>query len=360
MAVVAGTTVALPALSAAPASAASDSAWDKIAECESSGRWNLPYGHADSTGGLQIQKRTWDDFDGPALTGAAYPYQATKAQQIRVAELILAKQGPKAWTCDAKVGYPLAAEAGATPSRPQPRPAKPTPSAKPAPAQASKTYEVAAGDTLYSIALEQLGNAAQGNWQPIYDANRTLIGPDPDLIRPGQRLRIPGNLGASPEAPGSDRARESVGAEAGRAPAPTAPSTSYRAPVDAPVNQSFRNPSAGYTLGYHTGTDFAAPAGTPVRAAAAGTVVADDTSPSYGTNVQIKHDNGKYTLYAHLSGKTVQPGTRVAAGELIGYVGSTGNSSGPHLHMEGRTAPSFGEGNFFDVVSWLRGNGVRI
>jgi hypothetical protein len=71
--------------------------WDAIAQKESSGRWNLPSGDRDSTGGLQIRKGTWDAFGGPGLTGQQFPYQATKEQQIAVAEKILAAQGPQAW-----------------------------------------------------------------------------------------------------------------------------------------------------------------------------------------------------------------------------------------------------------------------
>ncbi|MFF9147248.1 M23 family metallopeptidase [Streptomyces sp. NPDC014861] len=122
-----------------------------------------------------------------------------------------------------------------------------------------------------------------------------------------------------------------------------------------PVSGTAPAASAAYTLGYQTGTDFAAPAGTPVTAVTAGTVVESGASSAYGTNVQIRHDDGTYTLYAQLSGKTVGAGERVAIGGLIGYVGSTCTSSGPHLHLEGRTTPTLADGNFFDVVPWLRG-----
>jgi len=93
---------AVPLL-AAPAHAADMAKWDCIASYESGnsdglddGVWNLPTGDADSTGGLQIQDRTWADFGGTAI--APHAYQATKAQQIAIAEKILAAQGPGAWT----------------------------------------------------------------------------------------------------------------------------------------------------------------------------------------------------------------------------------------------------------------------
>lgn len=69
--------------------------WDRIAQKESGGRWDLPYGDRDSTGGLQIRQGTWLQFGGTAY--APMPYQATKAEQIAVAEKILAGQGPEAW-----------------------------------------------------------------------------------------------------------------------------------------------------------------------------------------------------------------------------------------------------------------------
>ena len=91
-------------------------------------------------------------------------------------------------------------------------------------------------------------------------------------------------------------------------------------------------------ISYHSGTDIAAPYGTPVLAAAGGTVtVANATDPwggSYGYYVKIQHDGTFDTLYAHCSSICVTPGQRVQQGEVIGYVGSTGNSTGNHLHFE--------------------------
>ena len=91
-------------------------------------------------------------------------------------------------------------------------------------------------------------------------------------------------------------------------------------------------------ISYHSGTDIAAPYGTPVLAAAGGTVtVANATDPwggSYGYYVKIQHDGTFDTLYAHCSSICVTPGQQVQQGEVIGYVGSTGNSMGNHLHFE--------------------------
>ncbi len=87
---------------------------------------------------------------------------------------------------------------------------------------------------------------------------------------------------------------------------------------------------------FHSGTDLAAPTGTPVLAAADGTVQAANWMGGYGLTVIVNHASAQQTLYAHLSELFVQPGQRVEQGTVIGRVGSTGNSTGPHLHFEVR------------------------
>jgi murein DD-endopeptidase MepM/ murein hydrolase activator NlpD len=85
----------------------------------------------------------------------------------------------------------------------------------------------------------------------------------------------------------------------------------------------------------HTGTDLGAPQGTPVLAAMAGRIIMADTFGGYGSAIAIEHENGvRQTLYAHLSAIFVKPGDVVPEGAVIGQVGSTGNSTGPHLHFE--------------------------
>lgn len=112
-------------------------------------------------------------------------------------------------------------------------------------------------------------------------------------------------------------------------------------------------------LGYpgHYGADYPAAAGTPVRAMAAGMVSrAMALATSYGKHVFLEHPDGVQTRYAHLSGMAVQPGQRVSAGQLLGWVGSTGNSTGNHLHFEYRrngvpvNPASLG---LFDSGGWL-------
>lgn len=117
-----------------------------------------------------------------------------------------------------------------------------------------------------------------------------------------------------------------------RGSAPRVP-IALRRPVAAPVTDRF-GPRGGR---FHTGIDFPAPPGTPVVAAAAGCVrFAGDAGDGFGTVVSLGHASGLTTLYAHLASAAVRRGGCVPAGALIGRVGSTGVSSGPHLHFEVR------------------------
>lgn len=96
-----------------------------------------------------------------------------------------------------------------------------------------------------------------------------------------------------------------------------------------------RHPISGYTR-LHKGTDFAAPRGTPIYAAGHGTVERASRYGGYGHYVRIRHANGYKTAYAHMSryGRGIKSGRKVRQGQVIGYVGSTGASTGPHLHYE--------------------------
>jgi murein DD-endopeptidase MepM/ murein hydrolase activator NlpD len=85
---------------------------------------------------------------------------------------------------------------------------------------------------------------------------------------------------------------------------------------------------------FHKGVDIVAPTGTPVRAAADGLVTAAGRMSGYGSMVHLAHGYGMGTRYGHLSRIVVTPGQRVKRGDIVGYVGSTGRSTGPHLHYE--------------------------
>ncbi|MEU1055064.1 M23 family metallopeptidase [Streptomyces sp. NPDC005876] len=123
------------------------------------------------------------------------------------------------------------------------------------------------------------------------------------------------------------------------------------------------NQAGGMWSHKHSGQDFAVPIGTNVMAAHGGTVVkaggngAGD-GPAYGNAVVIKHGNGTYSQYAHLSRIDVKVGQVVKTGQHIAASGNTGNSSGPHLHFEIRTTPNYGSA--VDPVAFLRSQGVTV
>ncbi|MGW2253703.1 transglycosylase family protein [Kitasatospora sp. NPDC001660] len=225
LAVVAGAAVAaLPVaglVTATSASAAPVSTWDAVAQCESGGNWAINTGNG-FYGGLQFTSSTWAAYGGTAY--AAQANQATKAQQIAVAEKVLASQGPGAWpVCSVKAGLtkggaPASVDtsAGATAAKPAVPAAKPAqapkadvataaPKAAPkadkgaqswnrssdakpvAPVGPAKSgsYTVKSGDTLSSIA------AAQGvDWHDLYKNNAKVVGGNPNLIFPGQVLSV--------------------------------------------------------------------------------------------------------------------------------------------------------------------------
>ncbi|MGV9339820.1 M23 family metallopeptidase [Streptomyces sp. NPDC003688] len=130
------------------------------------------------------------------------------------------------------------------------------------------------------------------------------------------------------------------------------------APVSAAVGTGYRAGGSHWSKGYHTGVDFLVPTGTSVRAAAAGHVVAAGWGGSYGYQVVIRHADGRYTQYAHLSAIAVRAGQNVAMGQRVGRSGATGNVTGPHLHFEVRTGPGFGTD--VDPLGFLRSHGVRL
>lgn len=124
-------------------------------------------------------------------------------------------------------------------------------------------------------------------------------------------------------------------------------------------------PGAEVTSGFglrwgtmHAGTDFAQPENAPVFAVGGGTVFGEGwLYTGYGISVVIDHGDGTFTHYAHLNKTNVQPGQQVAAGDLIGWEGSTGDSTGPHLHFEVHRG---GLWNQVDPASWLDERGVHL
>ncbi|MFG2955749.1 peptidoglycan DD-metalloendopeptidase family protein [Streptomyces sp. NPDC048291] len=108
----------------------------------------------------------------------------------------------------------------------------------------------------------------------------------------------------------------------------------------------------------HTGQDFAVDTGTPVYAVGAGRVVAATCGDAFGNQVVLRHPDGYYTQYAHLSVINVRRGQRVSTGQRIGAAGSTGNADGPHLHFEVRTTRHLG--SEVPPLPWLRRHGVSV
>jgi murein DD-endopeptidase MepM/ murein hydrolase activator NlpD len=113
----------------------------------------------------------------------------------------------------------------------------------------------------------------------------------------------------------------------------------------------------------HSGQDFAVPIGTDVVAAHGGTVVkagpyGGGDGPAYGNAIVIKHGDGLYSQYAHLSRIDVKVGQVVATGQHIARSGNTGNTTGPHLHFEIRTTPNYGSA--VNPLTFLRAHGVKV
>ncbi|MFD1833159.1 M23 family metallopeptidase [Streptomyces desertarenae] len=130
---------------------------------------------------------------------------------------------------------------------------------------------------------------------------------------------------------------------------------SYTLPLTSYQLTSHFGASGSMWANNHTGLDFAAPTGTPVKAVHSGEIVEAGWAGSYGYRIILKLDDGTEVWYCHLSSMTVTSG-KVTTGDVIGRVGSTGNSTGAHLHLEVRP----GGGAPIDPLAWLRGKGQSI
>ncbi|MES4909021.1 MULTISPECIES: transglycosylase family protein [unclassified Streptomyces] len=385
--------IVLPFLGADVAVAAPSDTWDKVAECESGGDWDINTGNG-YYGGLQFSQHTWEAYGGAKY--AARADLATRAQQIAVAEAVLRRQGPGAWpVCSARgrltrdsrpasgasrgnSGH-SSGSGHSTGSRHSTGSGHSTGSRhhSPAPrrhATGSGPYRVKPGDSLSRIAQRE---SVGGGWKALYRANRRTVGPDPNKIYPGQRLALPSRSGTARTAaahgkqphPKQPRSTRSSHQQAGKAQATTSGTSAHGArrpsakrrhvsPVTGPVGTSYGVRGPRWASGHHTGVDFVVPVGTGVRAASAGVVVTAGWGGSYGYEVVIRHSDGLYTQYAHLSSLAVRPGQSVDAGLRIGRSGATGNATGPHLHFEVRTGPRYGSD--VDPVAYLRSRGVAL
>ncbi|MFF9344428.1 MULTISPECIES: transglycosylase family protein [unclassified Streptomyces] len=454
-----GAGIALPLVGAGAAQAASLDVWEKVASCESSSNWHINTGNG-YFGGLQFSQSTWEAYGGREFAPRAD--LASKDQQIAVAERVLKGQGPGAWpACGSRAGLARGGPAPDAPgggndvrtaSLPAQRALPREASAKPGPTTVPtvrEMYTVTPGDSLSAIARDE---RVGGGWQRLYEINRKVVGDDPDLILPGQRLtlRIAAPPSARPTAPAPPAARPSADPKppaarppAAKPPATRAPSAKppavrpaadrtppakppvkaaqkpqhtapakpqarpkpqtepkppartepkpqqaskpqpkpqqaskpqpkpqskprpaapredrYSAPVSADVGTRYGKPGSSWSSGYHTGVDFPVPTGTTVKAVSDGRIVSAGWGGAYGYQIVVRHDDGRYSQYAHLSAVSVREGQRVTGGQRIGRSGSTGNSSGPHLHFEVRTGPGYGSD--IDPLAYLRARGVSI
>ncbi|MFE0577400.1 transglycosylase family protein [Streptomyces sp. NPDC058874] len=392
-----GAGIALPLMGASAAQAASVDTWNEVAACESANNWRTNTGNG-YYGGLQFSQSTWRAFGGTAHAPRAD--LATKEQQIAVAEKVLKGQGPQAWPhCGKGAGLtrggPSPVLAAQVPAQPETGSQPRTQEVKAAPVQAAaprptgtkvlpNPYVVAPGDSLSAIATEQ---RVEGGWQALYETNRAVVGDDPNLIFPGQRLTMrvttvpqappaqnpekPPRT-AEPVKPAEPAAEKPAVKEAAKPaekpaekpdarPASTQqkpPSAGFSAPVDAALGTAYRVAGSSWSSGYHTGVDFPVATGTTVKSVGPGQVVSAGWAGAYGYQVVIRHTDGRYSQYAHLSALGVKSGQQVSGGQRIGRSGSTGNSTGPHLHFEIRTGPGYGSD--IDPLKYLRGHGVRI
>ncbi|MBP2583628.1 murein DD-endopeptidase MepM/ murein hydrolase activator NlpD [Streptomyces sp. PvR006] len=132
---------------------------------------------------------------------------------------------------------------------------------------------------------------------------------------------------------------------------------SYTLPLSSySLSATYMQSGSMWSSGYHTGLDFAAPTGTPLKAVHGGTVKSAGWSGSYGYRVVLELSDGTEIWYAHMSSMTVSAGQTVGTGETIGRVGATGNVTGAHLHMEVHTPGGSG----LDPAEWLRSKGLSL
>jgi murein DD-endopeptidase MepM/ murein hydrolase activator NlpD len=408
-----GAGLALPLIGLTSAHAATGGVWDKVASCESSGNWNINTGNG-FFGGLQFTSSTWKSFGGAAYAPRAD--LATKNQQIAVAEKVLRSQGPGAWpVCSVQAGLTRQAasashvvQVSVQKAKPKPKPAaaqrhvaKPAPAAqhttKPASAnqQTAKApakttqpagqghYTVATGDTLSGIAA---GEHVHGGWPQLYADNRAVVGGDPNLIFPGQHLALTAPAKSAPTPKAAPKPAPKAVPKSTPKPAPKAApkpkpaakpagatrtlerqakpvaaphKTGYTLPVEhAPIGTGYGVAGSSWASGYHTGVDFLVSTGTSVQSVAAGQVVTAGWGGAYGYQIVIKHADGHYSQYAHLSQISVKVGQQVNEGQRIGRSGATGNATGPHLHFEIRTGPVYGDD--IDPLRYLRAHGVSV
>ncbi|AXE79144.1 M23 family metallopeptidase [Streptomyces atratus] len=132
---------------------------------------------------------------------------------------------------------------------------------------------------------------------------------------------------------------------------------SYAIPTSSyTITSTFGQAGPMWSSGHHTGLDFAAPTGTPIKAVHGGTIKSAGWSGSYGYRTVLELDDGTEVWFCHQSSIGVSVGQKVSTGETIGRVGATGNVTGAHLHLEVHTP----DGTGIDPMAWLRDKGLNL
>jgi len=185
-------------------------------------------------------------------------------------------------------------------------------------------------------------------------ANRAIVAKRAELARTKALARTTALVRSQTAARSESAARRKAQASApSKAPttstAPTqstTPAQGWRLPVTNPVVTS----GFGYRWGrLHAGEDFAVSVGTPLMSMSTGTVTQAGPEGGYGTLVKIKYWDGTVSYFGHMSGVSVNAGEKVVPGQVVGKSGNTGNSTGPHLHLEIHP----GGGEAVDPVAWM-------
>ncbi|MET9597948.1 M23 family metallopeptidase [Streptomyces sp. NPDC006459] len=160
---------------------------------------------------------------------------------------------------------------------------------------------------------------------------------------------------AQAEAKAAEEAAEKAAAQKAEQERLAKPAGSYSLPTSAyTLTSHYGDSGSMWSSGHHTGLDFAAPTGTPVKAVSGGKITSAGWSGAYGYRIVLELPDGTEIWYCHLSSMSVTSGT-VGAGETIGRVGATGNVTGPHLHLEVRKG-----GSTMDPLAWLNSKGLNV
>jgi murein DD-endopeptidase MepM/ murein hydrolase activator NlpD len=214
------------------------------------------------------------------------------------------------------------------------------------PASADKNYAVLQGDTLSEIvAAESRKLGVNHSTRELYAmvdriAARNQLA-NPDKLMPGQELDL-GSLttidrnqaGRTPPEPSVHFTSAPSTVTGNRYGQP--PQTTMQSPLTGKITSLFgmrTHPVLGETL-HHDGIDISGPTGTPVKPLSAGVVTFAGDNGGYGLMVEVEHENGLTSRYAHLSALAVRKGERINPDQTIGQVGQTGLATGPHLHLE--------------------------